>query len=109
MHFSRTRGAPALDLELQFSHPVALRWIDEAYAYGSIPDSSSLPTLDAAPFARTWTFPLLKVVESSWLQTLGHAMDVARLEHFVLVAMNDVLHVAANAAVTARWTRSHDA
>jgi hypothetical protein len=109
MHFSRTRGAPALDLELEFSNPAALRWIDEAYVYGSIPDSGSLPTLNAAPFERLWTFPLLKVVESSWLRTLGHVIDVARPEHFVLVAMNDVLHVAANAAVTAGWTPPNDA
>ena len=108
MRFSLTKGAPPLDLKLQFAHPVALRWIDESFAYASIPGSDALPTLDSAPFGRRWTFPLLRVIESSWLPTLGHAVDVAHPEHFVLVTMNDVLHIAAKPDVTAGWAPSHD-
>ena len=98
-----------LDLELEFSHPVALRWIEESCAYDSIPDSNALPTLEATRFAKPWTFPLLKVIESSWLRTLGHAVNGGRPEHFVLVAMNGVLHVAAKPEVVARWAPPHAA
>jgi hypothetical protein len=108
MHFSRTRGAPPIDLELGFREPIALRWSAERFAYGWIPVPSSTPMLDTPGFER-WAFPLLKVIESSWLPTLGYAIDLGGYEHFVLVSMNDTVHVAARPDVSARWSAAHTA
>jgi hypothetical protein len=108
MHFSRTQGAPSLDLELLFIDPIAVRWSDERFAYGWMPGPNAAPPLHTPGFER-WAFPLLKVFESSWLLTLGYATDQGGCEHYRLVAMNDIVDVASRPGVTARWGAPHAA
>ena len=108
MHFSRTRGAPPLDLELGFHNAIALRWSDESFAYGWIPTPRPTPTLDT-PGSERWAFPLLRVIDSSWLPTLGYATDRGGYEHFVLVSMNDIVHVEARPDAGVRWSAPHAA
>jgi hypothetical protein len=103
MHFSRTRGAPKLDLSLVFQDAAALRWMRGAFVYATAPHLKDGPRLDTQWNGMWFRFPLLKVVESSWLPTLGYAStDLGHL-HYFLVSMHGHLDIAAGPQISARW------
>jgi hypothetical protein len=105
MHFSRVNGGRKLDLELIFTGPIALRWVDECYGSIFHPIPGSIPKCPRGPWSE-WTFPLLQVKKSSWLaayQRIPELPGSQVLQHFALVCMNDLLDIAAPPDVEARW------
>ena len=89
------------DLVLWFKNAIALRWGAESAGLSQL--AESLPKCSAERWS-AWTFPLLKIQESSWLRE--HAarspVDAQGREHFLLVSMNDVCELLA-VFVVATW------
>ena len=103
MHFSNVIGLPEKDLHLRFSGPLALRWEVECPGFDPVP--GELPKC-TVPEWRDWTFPLLTVEGSEFLETfrLIYAHGSAPgISHFLLVSMDDLVQIVANSAVDAEW------
>ena len=101
MRFSNVIDGPANDLELTFAGPILLRWEDETISRNDL-GLESLPKCRDVRWA-SWTFPLLKVVGSPWLESLAGYPSAEGREHLMLVSMNDVLDVLARPDVGVRW------
>lgn len=90
------------DLRLIFSGAISMRWEEESFGLNPLPDP--LPQIGSGPQPR-WTFPLLRVEDSTWLAT--HAARETPLAtgrcHFALVALNDLLQILAFPDVEAAW------
>ena len=102
MHFSNVVGGPENDLLLKFSGAIAIQW--ESETFGLVPIPGPLPKCHS-PNWDTWTFPLLRVQNSSWWATYDARNPIAAegRNHYVLVTMDDLLHVLAETTVTATW------
>jgi hypothetical protein len=104
MYFSHVRNGAPQDLILNFSGAIALRW--ESESFGLVPLPERLPRCPD-PWSR-WTFPLLSIENSTWLDT-HHARNLVSSKgrlHFALLSMNDLLHILALPDVKAAWTDS---
>jgi hypothetical protein len=93
MHFSLVRRHPNRDLRLQFEHAVAMHWEQEYPGFYPVPQNMS-------------PFPLQKVEGSELLEQFS--MDYGftsgpRLTHFLLLSMNDLVHIIAYDDATAVW------
>ena len=101
MHFSRVIGGLPRDLLLTFHGAISMRW--ESECFGLIPLS------DARPFCggewSRWSYPLLRVDPSAWLDTheARHPVATKGRTHFALIAMNDLFHILALPHVDAVW------
>jgi len=102
MHFSRVRGRPDQDVLLEFNGLIALRWESESFSLNPLPEP--LPKCTEADWAG-WTFPLLKVSNSLWLERYSARNPVAaeRRVHYAFTAMNDLVQLLALPEVNARW------
>lgn len=96
MHFSRVPGGFASDVQLIFPNPMTLIWEDESLGLVPLPDQ--LPLCQAPDF-HDWVYPTL-IIEDSELATRYADSTFERedarwadVEHFVMVSMNDLLHV----------------
>jgi len=105
MHFSNVVGASENDLSLTFSGVIAAQW--ESESFGLIPIPEPLPTCSSAKWS-TWTFPLLHIENSIWwaAHDARNPVGAEGKEHFVLVTMNELLHVLAEPNVSATWIPS---
>ena len=108
MLFSNVRDGLGRDLSIQFPGPVLMHWEDERISrddFGLRP----LPKFSAGRWSG-WTRPLLLISESPWLESLDRYNPVAirGRRHFMLVAMNDVVHVLAQPDVVAQWQEPHE-
>jgi len=99
MHFSLTKGLPNRDLRIAFAQAAAIRWEEECPGLEPVP--RELPKL-TNPKWSTWTAPLLGLEDSVLLRSL-RAIHGEHLQHFLLVSMNDLLHVVAGPSVEASW------
>ena len=87
------------DLRLVFSRVIAMHAEDECP--GTFPLPKELPRLDAQ-----YTFPLLTVANSKWAsQWPMHPQNV----HYVLISLDDIVHVFAGPNVEATWGDGHAA
>jgi hypothetical protein len=101
MHFSRVKDGLQQDLELLFHGSIALRWTEEAFSMvHSAP--RPLPKCQGVRWAG-WTFPLLQIFDSAWLQEHAGYPAAAGRQHFLLVSMNDLVDVLARPDVSAKW------
>lgn len=100
--FSEVIGGVPHDLLLLFSGVIAARF--ESESFGIVPLPNHLPKF-STPQWSNWTFPLLHVSSSSWLEEhVSHNPAAAeRRVHFALISMNDLLHILALPEVTAAW------
>ena len=96
MHFSRVPGGFESDVRLVFPNPMTLIWEDESLGLAPLPEQ--LP-LCSAPEFPDWVYPTL-IIQDSELATryADNTFDRddsrwADVEHFVMVSMNDLLHV----------------
>lgn len=99
MHFSLTTGLPDRDLRIAFRNAVAVRW--EVESPGVEPMPRGLPKLTSPEWSK-WSTPLLSIQNSALLDSF-RAIHGANLRHFVLVSMNDLLHVVAGPSIAADW------
>jgi hypothetical protein len=103
MHFSLVRGLPNQDLQLSFSNVCALHWEDEFP--GLYPMPESMAKCANSQWAR-WVFPLQKIEGSELLQEHQRVRETGvprKLAHFLLISMNDLVHVIAGDEPRARW------
>jgi hypothetical protein len=103
MRFSNVVGGSTQDLTVRFPGVIALR--HESESFGLIPLPDSLPRFGAGRWSG-YTYPLLKVRNSRWLAE-HHArnpVEAADRHHFVLVSMNDLLHILALSHAEASWS-----
>ena len=102
MRFSNVVGGPENDLLLTFTGAIAAQWESECFCLIPIPDP--LPMCSSSQW-NTWTFPFLRVENSRWLAAhdARHPVAAEGRNHFVLVTMNDLLHVLAKPTVIATW------
>ena len=104
MHFSRVMNGPSQDLELLFYGTIGLSWVPEHLAFTAATPvlPKPLPKIITGQWIG-WTFPLLRVFESSWLASYHAHIGTERRQHFAFIAMNDELHLLALPEVNARW------
>lgn len=104
MHFSRIIDRPNRDLVLWFKDAIALRWWTEASVLSEYHEL--LPKCSTERW-RSWSFPLIKVQNSSWLRQHAARDPVQSQgrEHFLLVSMNDVCELLA-VSVIATWVNA---
>jgi hypothetical protein len=102
LRFSNVVNGLENDLLLKFSGAISAQW--ESESFGLIPIPVPLPKC-RSPQWDTWTFPLLRIENSSWwaVHDARHPIAAEGRSHFVLVTMNDLLHVLAKPAVNATW------
>jgi len=102
MHFSRVKNLASRDLELTFNGAISIRWESESFGLNPLPNP--LPKCGDTEWD-TWTFPLLKVENSSWLRAHldRHPIAAEGRVHFALITMNDLLQVLASPSVNAQW------
>jgi len=102
LHFSRVVGNPPRDLELIFKGCISIRWEDECFGLTPLPDT--LPRCTDPQWSR-WTYPLLRIEHSKWLQQHSdrHPSASAERIHFALIAMNDLVQILALPDVSAKW------
>ncbi len=102
MHFSCVKGLPSRDLVLSFSGAISARWESESFGLNTLPDT--LPKCGGIGW-ESWTFPLLKIENSSWLKLHVdcHPDAAEGRVHFALVTMNDLFQVLALPTVITKW------
>ena len=81
------------NLRLGFSGVIALHFEDECP--GNFPIPSDLPRLN-----QKYTFPLLTVERSSWAAQWPMWPD---LMHYVLISLDDIVHILGSKDVEAIW------
>ncbi len=106
MAFAATAGGGPRELILRFKQVVVLSGEDEAPGgFVPAPAISSLPKLERGAHP-TWTFPLLKIVDSEPLKNY-QLMRPQKIAHFFMVSMDNLVHVIASAEVDAAWDTSN--
>jgi hypothetical protein len=104
MTFAGTSGRPTRDLILRFKQVVILCGEDEAPGgFVLAPAIESLPKLGRGDHP-TWTFPLLKIVNSGPLKQY-QLMRPTPLSHFFMVSLDNLVHVIASSDVAAAWSK----
>jgi hypothetical protein len=99
MRFSNVAGGSPHDLLLHFSDVTAIQYETEALAL--IPFPKDPPRLTGQWIG--WRYPLLEVPDSHWLAEYLEVRPDEDLHHFVLVSLNDLLHILATPKVEATW------
>jgi len=107
MHFSQVVGGLPRDLILTFRGAISLRWESESLDLISLPE----PLPCCAGRWSSWSYPLLRIEHSAWLDSHEARNPVAskRRTHFALISMNDLLHILALPEVEAVWLEASDA
>lgn len=103
MHFGLVSGLPNQDLRLSFQNVFALHWEEECPGFYPMPENMEKC---AKPDWNQWVFPLQRVEGSEFLDEQRGIREVGgdqRLAHFLLISMNDLLHVIARDAVSVEW------
>jgi hypothetical protein len=103
MHFSDVRGLPNRDLRIQFAGALALHWEDECPGFYPVPPEMAKCS---NPQWASWVFPLHKIEDSELLEQFRAVYEVGaapRLAHFLLIAMDDLVHIIARSDATASW------
>lgn len=109
MHFSRVAGAGELDFLLIFNWPLAVSWEQESFNVIPIPDI--LPKIDSKNFGG-WTYPTLWIEGSLWADRYAASLCAQEeyrrhdVRHYLLVSMNDILHVLSRQPPTTQWIQS---
>ena len=112
LHFSRVVDRPERDLKLDFGRPLALSWEDECFAF--IPTPAGLPMCTLERF-RHWAYPTLVVEGSAWADRYAANIYPADefehhpVRHYLLLSMNDTLHILSKQPPVAAWITSADA
>jgi len=105
MTFAGTADGPPRELILRFKQVFVLSAEDECPGgFVPAPAVKSLPKLERGDHP-TWTFPLLKIVDSQPLKQY-HSMrpSTQPLAHFFMISMDNLVHVIASAEVDAAWS-----
>lgn len=104
MTFDGIAGAPGRDLILSFERVVVL-CSEEECPGGFVPLPKGLPQLARGDHP-TWTFPLLRLVDSEPLKQyeLIFHRDSQPMAHFCLISLHNLVQVIASADVTATWS-----
>jgi hypothetical protein len=103
--FAANAGGVPRELILSFKQVVVLSGEDEAPGgFIPAPAINSLPKLGRGVHP-TWTFPLLKIVDSEPLKNY-QLMRPNKIAHFFMVSMDNLVHVIASAEVDAAWKTS---
>src|SRR5262249_51044185 len=106
MHFSTLVAGHERDLRIQFGRPVAVKWEDESFSFTEVPDT--LPIAVSREGFR-FGFPTLIVKNSNWAAVYADNMysendPLAKgLTHYLLVSLNDTLHVLSESKPEAKW------
>ena len=109
MHFSRTAGCLPKDLFIKFNGAIIARWESEDFGSLVQPLGAVDPKPVQLPRCRgdwaDWSYPLLQVEHSTYLATYEARNPIATKGrvHFVLIGMNDLLHIVALPEVEATW------
>ena len=112
MHFSRVVGLPARDLKLSFGWPLAVSWEDECFDH--IPCPTPIPRC-SLPRWDHYAYRILWVEGSAWADRYAASLYTEEefqsrpVRHYLLVAMNDILHVLVKQPPVATWVPSVDA
>ena len=102
MTFAASAGGGPRKLVLRFKQVVVLSGEDEAPGgFVPAPAINSLPKLGRGAHP-TWTFPLLKIVDSEPLKNY-QLMRPYEIAHFFMVSLDNLVHVIAGAEVDAAW------
>jgi hypothetical protein len=103
MTFAGISGGLHRELILRFKQVVVLSGEDEAPGdFVPAPPIKSLPKLGRGDHP-TWTFPLLKIVDSQPLKQY-QLMRPSAIAHFFMISMDNLVHVIASAEVSAAWS-----
>jgi hypothetical protein len=106
MTFAATADGRPEELILRFKQVVVLSGEDEAPGgFAPAPAVNSLPKLGRGAHP-TWTFPLLRIVDSEPLKNY-QLMRPQKIAHFFMVSMDNLVHVIASAEVDAAWNTSN--
>ena len=103
MHFSRVLGGMPDDVRLIFDQAMHMNWEDESLGLVALPDQ--LPYCRDADFS-DWVYPTLLLNDSELAGKYARkAFDEddprsSQVRHFVLVSMNDIVHVISVGAPT---------
>ena len=103
MHFSLVKGLPDEDLRLQFTDALAVHWEIEGPGFNSVPQDM---VKCSDPQWAMWVFPLQRVEDSELLEHFRTFYEIGsspKLAHFLLISMNDIVHVIARSDVKADW------
>jgi len=107
MHFSLVNGGLPNDLEIVLSRAIALRWAEEAVYSIAQQRLDPVPKLERDPW-RGWTYPLLVVEDSDWFKGYEGLSQFSDRQHFIFLALNDVVEVMASPIAETRWVPPHD-
>jgi len=108
MSFSGTAGGPPRDLLLRFTQVIVLSGEDECPGgFVPAPAIKSLPKIGGGDHP-TWTFPLLKIVDSEPLkQYQSMRPQNLPIAHFFMISLDNLVHVIASSDVHAAWCNVH--
>jgi hypothetical protein len=110
MHFSRMVDGLENDLEINFGSPMAINWEDESYSLTDFPDG--IPKTEKGKFK--FLHPTIIVEGSDWAKKYAdnkysdgdpEADDVV---HYLLISLNDILHVLSEIEPVTKWIASTD-
>lgn len=109
LHFSRMVDGLKKDLEINFGSPMAVSWEDESYGLIEVPNG--IPTTENG---FNYSHPTLIVEGSEWAKKYAdnkystgdpEADDVV---HYLLVSLNDILHVLSEIKPLTKWVTPTD-
>jgi len=103
MHFSLVAGLPDKDLRLQFTGALAVHWENECPGFYPLPQDM---LTCAEPEGSPWVFPLQRVEDSELLGQFRAVYEIGsapRLAHFLLLSLDDIVHIVARSEATAEW------
>ena len=106
LYFSFVRGNPAKDMLLEFEDAVAFRWEDECFGADSLPDG--LPLIQGP--VMNFTFPLLVIEESPWIERLAgrHPVQAEGKTHYAFTSLNGMAEAIAGPPIRVEWVPSKD-
>jgi len=97
---------PARDLLLVFDDAVAFRWEEECFCGTWLPDDLPRVQGQGVPF----TFPLLIVKDSPWIETLAgrHPIATGGRTHYAFMSLNGTAEIIAGEPVRVEWIPGMD-
>lgn len=110
MHFSRMVDGSAKDLEVNFDRPMAIQWEDESYSLTDFPEG--IPKAEKGNFE--FSHPTIIVEGSAWAAKYAANKYSAgdpqanHVVHYLLISLNDILHVLSESEPKAKWTDPFD-
>jgi len=109
MHFSRIADGLKNDLEINFGIPMAVCWEDESYGLIEIPDG--IPTTENSS---KWSHPTLIIEESELARKYADRKyssggpEAGDVVHYLLISLNDVLHLLSETKPVTKWVTPID-